>query len=178
MDESTPNCDQADHHWLATFLESGRLAYWSCEGCGLTDRSTDSLTERLAEYNWSEHLRLRARGELPPTSKRRWMTHEGQTLVEGDHCGVDYLGAAMEGLDEAFDYELHDVEGSVVERYHATCERTSRWGTNVKLTRYAVKGTELVRFEMHGHEESTFDIPIPGKVRSAVVLASLELVGG
>ncbi len=177
MDESQGDCEKA-HRWVANFLESGRMAFWLCEECGLTDRSTDELPEPLAEYNWSEPLRLRAEGDSPPSSQRRWRTQDGHTLVEGEACGVDYLGAAIEGLHEAFDYELRDAEEAVVERYHATRERTSKWGTNVKLTRYAVRGTKLVRLESHGHEESTFDIPIPGRARATPVLTALELIQG
>lgn len=166
-------CQVDGHLWVAIFFENGRLAYWRCDGCGESDRALELGEKRLAGSNWNTPIPVTARGPRPPISSRTWATADGHLLVEGEPNAVDYLGAQIPGLTEAFEYELRDGSGTVIQRFHAVQERTSRWGTGVELTRFAVEGDALVRIVSYGHEESTFDIPIAGKARRRDVLTGL-----
>ena len=171
-------CAHGDHAWVAVFLASGRLAYWQCEVCGLADRETDPLPERLAIINdWIElPPRLTARGSQPPSSTRRWATTQATILCEGDPSSIHHVGLRIPDLAEAYTYVERDEDGSIHAIYEPCRVRHSLYGDHYTLTRYQVVGCELVRFRSHCFEESTLDVPSTQKPRQSVVLAGLKLL--
>jgi hypothetical protein len=170
------DCEQGNHLWMASFFWSGRLAYWRCAGCCLTDRGTDDLPERVARINgWIESPPcLIFRGAHPPTSAARWATDRETVLVEGDPSSIHFVGEPIPGLPEAHSYEERDADGIVQEAHMPSRERHSPYGDHYTLVRYQVVNDELVRFESYCYEESTFDIPNAHDPRTRVVLSGLK----
>ena len=171
-------CQQGDHTWAASFFESGRLAYWQCEGCGQTDRETERLPERIEWFSgWIKSpLRLVARGTNPPVSTRRWMTTEGAILIEGDPSSIHFVGLAIPGLDAAHTYILCDENEDIKVVYEPGRERPGEYSDHYWLTRYQVVGEALVRFVSHCFEESTYDTPNAKKPKQKMILAGLRLL--
>jgi len=169
-------CERDDHLWMASFFRSGRLAYWQCAGCGLTDRETDDLPERVAQTNgWIESPPILAfRGAHPPTSTSRWATDRGTILVEGDPSSIHFVGLPIPGLPEAHSYEERDANGEVQEAYLPSRERHSPYGDHYTLIRFQVVNDELVEFRSYCFEESTFDVPNAHAPRTRVVLSGLK----
>ena len=168
-------CSRVDHVWVAYFLMSGRLAYWKCEGCGLSDREAEPLPEPLdPPGGWVKSPpKLTARGRCPPASARRWAAAGGSILSEGDPSSTHFFGEPIPGLVTAHTYVERDQNGEVLEIYAPSRERTSRYGDHYTLTRFQVVDSALVRFESHCFEESTFDIPNAAKPRQTTVLSGL-----
>ena len=171
-----PHCEQGDHLWVASFFWSGRLAYWQCAGCDLTDRETDDLPERVAQINdWIKSPpTLTFRGTHPPTSTARWATDRGTVLIEGDPSSIHFVGEPIPGLSEAHGYEEIDADGEVQETYAPSRERHSPYGDHYTLIRYQVVDEELVRFESYCYEDSTYEIPNAHEPRTRIVLSGLK----
>ena len=169
-------CDQGDHTWAAVFYESGRLALWRCEVCGLADREIERLHERLDEPSgWIKFPpRLVAQGSHPPEGVRRWATTSGTILHEGDPSSITFVGVPIPALPEAHAYVERDEHGDIVATYEPIHERDSPYGNHYTLTRYQVVDTQLVRFVSFCFEESTYDTPFAGEPVQSVVLSGLS----
>ena len=175
---SREQCQQGDHTWVAFFFESGRLAYWKCEGCSKTDRETERPPERLGHFNgWAKSPpRLTARGFNPPVSARRWVTTEGSILIEGDPSSIDFVGQVIPGLAEAHTYVECDKNEIIEAVYESDRNRLRKYSDHDWLTRHQVVGEALVRFESHCFGESTYDMPSAGKPKQKTILSGLRLL--
>ena len=171
-------CRQEEHTWVAVFFESGRLAYWECEGCSKTDREIDNLPERLEEIYCplKTHPRLAARGPTPPVSTRKWATAEGGTLAEGDPSSIHFAGREIPGLVEAHTYIKYDKGNRIEQIYEPSREQPWQYTYHYWLTRYQVIDAILVWFESHCFEESTFDTPFAGEPKQKIILSNLKLL--
>jgi hypothetical protein len=169
------HCEQGDHTWVASFLRSGRLAYWRCETCGIADRQMEPLPEPLDSVSgWIQcPPKLTARGACPPVSTRRWATPEGAILFEGDPSSTHFCGEPIPGLVEAHSYQVCDEDGNIQESYEPSRERLEEYSERYRLTRFQVVGDELVRFDSYCYEESTFDTPNAAKPETVTVLSGL-----
>lgn len=171
-------CRQGDHTWIAFFFESGRLAYWECEDCGEKDREIERLPERLDTISgWIKYPpRLIARGPRPIASTQRWITTEGAILIEGDPSSIHFVGEAIPGLTEAHTYVKCDENGTIEEVYEPIREKPCEYSDHYWLIRYQVIGAELVRFESHCYEDSTYEVPNAGEPKQTVILSELRLL--
>jgi hypothetical protein len=171
-------CQRGEHTWVAFFFESGRLAYWRCEGCGEQDREIEEHAERLDTINdWiKDPPRLVMRGGRPMRGTRKWVTPEGTVLVEGDPSSNHFVGRPIPGLPEAHTYVRMDGSGKIEEVYEPIREQPWRYTDHYWLIRYLVIGGKLVRFESHCYEESTYEVPSAGKPKRKVVLTDLKLL--
>jgi hypothetical protein len=174
------SCRQGEHTWVASFFESGRLAYWMCEDCGEKDRELGQLPERLDRVNdWIKHPpRLIARGPRPLASTRRWLTPDAATLMESDPSCIHFVGQEIPGLAEAHTYVKKDKEGKIEEVYEPVREQPWQYTDHFWLVRYQVIGADLVRFESHCYEDSTYEVPNAGQPKQKVILSGLRLLPG
>lgn len=175
---SREQCQQGDHRWVAFFFESGRLAYWKCEGCSKADRETEGLPERIERFSgWIKSPpRLVARGLDPPVSTRRWVTTEGSILVEGDPSSIHHVGEVIPGLAEAHTYVECDENQKIETVYEPGRERPGKYSDHYWLTRHQVVGEALVQFRSHCFEESTYDMPNAAKPVQKTILSGLRLL--
>jgi hypothetical protein len=175
MMEAKPHCGE-DHVWIAVFFESGRLAYWECENCGEKDREIGQLPERLDTISgWIKSPPvLVSRGARPAASNRRWITRAGSILVEGDPSSTHFVGKPIPGLAEAHSYVMYDANGTIEEVYEPVREQPWRYTDHYWLIRYQVIGADLVRFESHCYEDSTYEVPNAGEPKQIVVLSGLR----
>lgn len=171
-------CRQEEHTWVAFFFESGRLAYWECEGCSKTDREIEQLPERLEWLSgWVKHPpRLVTRGPNPPISTRKWATADGAILMEGGPSSIHFEGVEIPGLAEAHTYIKYIKNEQVEQIYEPSQEKPGQYVEHYWLTRYQVIDTALVRFESHCYEESTFDTPYADEPKQEIVLSGLRLL--
>lgn len=169
-------CQQGNHTWVAFFFQSGGLAYWQCIGCAKTDRDTGQLPERLEVINsWVESPpQLIARGSTPPASRRRWITGEGTTLVEGEPSSIHFAGQAIPGLCQAHTYIEYGENEQIKAIYEPGRERPWEYYDHYWLARYQVVGETLVRFQSHCYEESTYDIPTACEPEQENILSGLK----
>jgi hypothetical protein len=167
---------QDEHMWEAIFYESGRLAYWKCEACGIADRDTELLPERLEMVSgWVNNLmKLTASGPQIPTSTRRWATTRDTILFEGDPSSILFAGIEIPDIPEAHTYIERDQHGQILSVFQPTFEKDSPYGNHYTLTRYQVVGSDLIYYESYCFEESTFDTPFAGKPKQQVVFSKLE----
>ncbi|MBN1315759.1 MAG: hypothetical protein JXA42_09835 [Anaerolineales bacterium] len=168
-------CSQDDHLWLAHFYESGKLAYWQCQQCGLTDRVAGQLPERLDGFSgWIEDPpRLEARGARPPSSTRRWTTPAGTILCEGDPSNINFIGLPIPGLEEAHSYVELGERNAVVRSYEPERQHPRPAYDHYWLVRYQVIGDELVRYKSHCYEDRTYETPFAQEADKSVVLSGL-----
>jgi hypothetical protein len=171
-------CRHGIHTWIAVFFKSGRLAYWECVDCGQKDREIGPLPERLDTISgWIEDPPvLIAHGPRPPASTRRWRTAQGAILEEGDPSSIHFVGLEIPGLEQAHTYVLRDETGKVDEMYAPTRHRPLSYDDHYWLVRYQVLGNELVWFESHCHEDSTYEVPHAVVPKQKVILGELQLL--
>lgn len=171
-------CHKGEHTWFALFYKSGGLAYWKCVDCGKSDRQIEQLSERLDYINsWIKTPpELIARGDVPPVSIRKWVTSEGDILVEGDPSSIHFVGLVIPGLDEAHSYVGYGKDKHIKELYNPSRERHGKYSDHYTLMRYQVIGTALVQFRSHCFEESTYDTPNAGKPKKKKILSGLRLL--
>ena len=164
-----------DHLWVACFLQSGPLAFWQCDTCGVADREVGRLPEPLESVNcWIKApARLVAPGPTPPVSHQRWATNHGTTLVQGEPCSTNHVGLAIPDLPRAHSYEELDAQGELSQRHEAGRKRHAPHGDHYTLTRYQVVDDELVLFSSHCFEESTYDSPSTSTPRRKIILSGL-----
>ena len=110
---------------------------------------------------------------VPPVSTRRWLTPAGNQLIEGDHSTVHFHGLAIPELEAAFTYYELDPGGEMLHVLSPERQRSTPYGDHYTLIRYQVQDTQLIRFESHCYEESTYDAPFTGQPRRIVVLSGL-----
>jgi len=172
-------CEQRTHLWVAHFYQSGRLAYWACQYCKEVDRESE-LAERLEWFSaWIENPpKLIVWGKRPRTNSRKWETADGYILQEEDPSSIYFIGLEIPELEEANTYTKYDRNNAVIEKYEPTSERMGLYSDHYWQTRYGVIGTELVKFESHCFEESTFDMPNAGKPKKTKILRNLKLISG
>ena len=169
-------CLQGLHTWIAVFLESGRLAYWECAGCGEKDRDIGALPERLDTISgWIENPPvLMSRGLQPVTSTRIWETASGGMLEQGDPSSIHFLGNEIPELSEAHTFVKYGENGTVEKRYEPYREQPFPYRDHYWLTRYQVIDTDLVRFTSHCFEDSTYEIPNTSVPKQHVILSGLR----
>lgn len=170
-----PHCGE-DHVWIAAFFESGRLAYWECERCGEKDQEIGQLSDRLDTISgWIKSPPvLVSRGPRPATSNRRWATSEGSILVEGDPSSTHFIGEPIPGLAEAHAYVQYGEDGQVEDVYEPLRKHPCLYSDHYWLIRYQVIDADLVRFESHCFEDSTYEVPNASQPDQTVVLSGLR----
>jgi hypothetical protein len=134
--------------------------------------------ERLDTINdWVEDPpRLIMRGRRPTWGVRKWVVAEGDILEEGDPSSIHFVGRQIPGLSEAHTYARMDGLGNIVEVYEPIRDQPWKYTDHFWLIRYQVVGSELVRFESHCYEESTYEVPIAGTPKRIVLLTGLRLL--
>jgi hypothetical protein len=102
------------------------------------------------------------------------MTAEGSILTEGDPSSIYFVGRAIPGLFKAHTYVLCDENGQIEEVYAPMREQPWPYTDHYWLIRYQVIGAELVRFESHCYEDSTYEVPNAGEPKRKVILSELQ----
>jgi hypothetical protein len=109
-------------------------------------------------------------------SARKWVTNEGTILEEGDPSSIHFVGEEIPELAEAHKYVKYDEEGKIAQVYEPIREQPWQYTDHYWLIRYQVIGTELVQFESHCFEDSTYEVPNAGEPKQEVILSGLRLL--
>ena len=177
---SSELCSKEEHNWVAQFVQSGALAAWECNCCKIRKIVKENLQEALEAFScWVESpMILVYTGKKPPISGSCWKTPDNTILFEGSPTSISYLGQRIPSLEKAHAYTLKDGTGRLLESYQPERKRLGIHGDHYILIRYQIVGSDLIRYESHCFEDSTYEIPNTKEPEKRVILSDLEPIRG